>query len=69
MSKMDGLTPLIDLAAADGTITAAELDHLILEATMRGVSEADAARICPSMQSPADGNSARPRRARLALGR
>ncbi len=42
MSQMDSLTPLIDLAAADGTISAAELDRLILEAKMRGVSEADA---------------------------
>jgi hypothetical protein len=42
MSKMDALTPLIDLAAADGTISVAELNHLILEAKMRGVSEADA---------------------------
>jgi hypothetical protein len=40
--KMDGLTPLIDLAGADGTITDAELHHLILEAKTRGVSEADA---------------------------
>ncbi len=40
--KMDGLLPLIDLAGADGTITDAELDHLIAEAKTRGVSEADA---------------------------
>jgi hypothetical protein len=42
MSQMDSLTPLIDLAAADGTISAAEFDRLILEAKMRGVSEVDA---------------------------
>jgi hypothetical protein len=40
--KMDGLMPLIDLAGADGSISAAELDQLILEAKTRGVSEADA---------------------------
>jgi hypothetical protein len=40
--KMDGLVPLIDLAGADGTITDAELNHLVLEAKTRGVSEADA---------------------------
>jgi hypothetical protein len=40
--KMDGLAPLIDLAGADGTITDAELNHLVLEAKTRGVSEADA---------------------------
>jgi len=40
--KMDGLIPLIDLAGADGGISAAELEHLILEAKTRGVSEADA---------------------------
>jgi hypothetical protein len=40
--KMDGLAPLIDLAGADGTITDAELNHLVLEAKARGVSEADA---------------------------
>jgi hypothetical protein len=40
--KMDGLAPLIDLAGANGTITDAELNHLVLEAKARGVSEADA---------------------------
>src|SRR5580704_10118133 len=40
--KMEGLVPLIDLAGADGTITDAELNHLVLEAKTRGVSEADA---------------------------
>jgi hypothetical protein len=40
--KMDGLAPLIDLAGADGTITDAELNHLVLEAKTHGVSEADA---------------------------
>ena len=39
---MDGLMPLIDLAGADGAISAAQLDQLILEAKTRGVSEADA---------------------------
>jgi len=40
--KMEGLVPLIDLAGADGTITDAELNHLVLEAKTRGVGEADA---------------------------
>jgi hypothetical protein len=40
--KMEGLVPLIDLAGADGTITDAELNHLVLEAKTRGVSDADA---------------------------
>jgi hypothetical protein len=40
--KMDGLMPLIDLAGADGAISAAQLDQLILEAKTRGVSETDA---------------------------
>ncbi len=39
--RMDGLVPLIELAGANGTITEAELNHLILEAKTRGVSEAD----------------------------
>jgi hypothetical protein len=40
--KMDGMASMINLAGADGTITDAELDHLIAEARARGVSEADA---------------------------
>jgi hypothetical protein len=40
--KMDGLVPLIDVAGADGTISDAQLDRLLLEAKTRGVSEADA---------------------------
>jgi hypothetical protein len=40
--KMDALASLIDLAGANGIISDAELDHLILEAKTRSVSEADA---------------------------
>jgi TPR repeat protein len=40
--KMDGLKALIDLAGADGTISDAALNRLLLEAKARGVSEADA---------------------------
>jgi hypothetical protein len=40
--KMEGLAPLIQFAGTDGRISAAELDHLILEAKTRGVSEANA---------------------------
>jgi hypothetical protein len=40
--KMDGMASLINLAGADGMISAAALDHLIIEAKKRGVSEADA---------------------------
>jgi len=40
--KMDGLRALIDLAGADGTISNAALNRLLLEAKARGVSEADA---------------------------
>ena len=70
MSQIDALTPLIDLAAADDTISAAELDHLILEAKMRGVSEADAraylstyaaARRCQLGQAQAGSHTARPK--------
>ena len=41
-SKWTALAPLIDLAGADGSISATELDHLLLEAKTRGVSETDA---------------------------
>jgi hypothetical protein len=40
--KMDGLRALIDVAGADGTISNAALNRLLLEAKTRGVSEADA---------------------------